>query len=759
MINCGAAITHLTARLYNGTALAAPSLVAASLMFSSINVYADQSVLSGSAVTTPILLADGETLTVEGGGVVDAPGDGVNDVTNLSTVYVNNAGAIAGGSYGINVLGSTLVFSNSGTITGTTIDGILATTISGMNSNAITGTGYGVGATSTITDLTNSGTITAIALNGVLAPTINSLTNSGSILGQIDGIQANILLGNLMNSGLISGTTGHGIEGAVVNDVMNSGSITGGDDGISANTITNLTNSGQILATNDGIDAVEITNLTNSGRIFGFDDGVEATTIDSLINSGTITGAGAGGIGVFSGTTISNLINSGAIEGSNYGVYAGDTLTSLTNSGTIYGGSVAGVRIFGGSGTSTITNSGTIEGASGISIHFDEPGDADILNLEPGSILIGDVHLDGVNDTVNFAAGLSTIVSLGGNEPGTASFSSPINFSNSTTRAQADVSTQSVMGDVLSGVTSSIGNGAQTRIDAASFGGVASGFGYGTEDNAPGKTGTYWVSGWGTASRSNGSSSFAATTHVAGGGLVGADWLDENGDLYGVYGGAGVGRIRVDVKNGQETDTNSFYGGLYGKRQMGEGAITLDLLTGWMNFDSRRIVDTATATAKYNGFFFAPTLGYEKDITLGEQQMLASASVGYSGLYLGGYSETGSAGNLTVASRNIHQLNARGELAWQKEIGSGSEHVTKIQPYLGLEGSVGFGGNNATATFLGATTTFKAANSNSVARGFVGAKFNTSVSENSSIFGRLEASYDTGSTAQIGGKIGFAVKF
>ncbi|WP_162653010.1 autotransporter outer membrane beta-barrel domain-containing protein [Lentilitoribacter sp. Alg239-R112] len=580
--------------------------------------------------------------------------------------------------------------------------------------------------------------------------------NAGSITGNQSGIRSLASTLTLSNSGSITGTNTNGVSGTDITNLINSGVISGSSRGISASEITNLSNSGMIDGGLDGISVLDIVDFSNSGTIQGGLHGIRATvTVANLINHGTISGGGGDGI-EGNGATITNLINTGSITGGAYGVDA-ISLANLNNSGTITGGT-QGINISGGAGASTITNSGTIDGSSGYSIIL-SGAEADTINLEPGSILIGGFYLVGAADTVNFGAGLSTIVSLGNNEPGTTNFGSPVNYSDAGTRAQADVSTQSVMGDVLLGVTSSIGNGAQTRIDAASFGGTSTGFGYGTEDNVVGKTGTYWVSGWGTASRTKASSSFATTTHVAGGGLVGADWFDENGDLYGVYGGAGVGRIRVDVKNGQETDTNSFYGGIYGKRQMGEGAITLDLLAGWMNFDSKRIVGMATATAKYNGFFFAPTLGYEKDITLGEQQMLASASVGYSGLYLGGYSETGSAGNLTVASRNIHQLNARGELAWQKEIGSGSEHVTKIQPYLGLEGSVGFGGNNATATFLGATTTFKAANSNSVARGFVGAKFNTAMSENSSVFGRLEASYDTGSTAQIGGKIGFAVKF
>lgn len=648
--------SRITSTLISGSALAVPFTIPALLILTLEAAQADQTVTSGT-VATQIILANGETLTIEEGGRVTDVADHAVLGAALATININNAGRIGSG---------------------------------------------------------------------------------------INGISAPHNIGNLINSGTIYGS--------------NAGTLTGGS-------VSNIYNSGTIYgAGNYGILVIDaLTQLTNTGTISGVTHGVVANTvITDLFNSGTISG---GNVGVIASDLITNIVNSGTIIGTNdVGIFSRGSATTLINSGTISGGT--GVDL-GQTAIATdraiITNSGTIEGTGGIAIYLQGIG-VDTLNLEAGSILIGTVDMVGANDTINFGKGLSAVVNLGGTEPSSTNFTSPVNYSDASTRVQGDISTLGAMGHVLEDVAGGITSAVRTRLDTVSLSdnlesNNGAGFGYGTRETIGTFGGSYWGSVWGSTSHIGSSSFTAATTHATAGSLLGADWIDDSGDLYGVFGGAGLGNIQVDVKRGQKTDTQNFYGGAYSKRQIGEGIFDFNLLGGWINFNSERYVDTETALANYKGWFIAPTIGYNRPITLGNQHLLASTSVGYSGLFLDGYSESGSSSNLTVGSRAIHQLNARGELSWFKEGKITSDRSFNYMPFIGLDARYGIGGNDATVSMLGNTVTFNPGGDAVLTRAFVGTKLNMAINENASVFGRIEASYDTTNTSQLNGQIGFAVKF
>ena len=589
----------------------------------------------------------------------------------------------------------------------------------------------------TVTD----GTAVVDAVNGT---TINVINNGTINSTTGDGVDANDSTLNMINTSTVIGDE-NGIRASVIESLVNSGTIRGDDNegiDVSGQAIISNLAGGVIIGDSDGVNAGNNSNVNNAGRIEGDDEGVELGNDSTLVNSGTIvSGPSDEGVQMESNAIVQN---SGTINGGNSGIEIRSG--SITNSGTITGDE--GIEVT--SDDATVVNSGTITGTNGTAIDFDNPA-RNTLHLQAGSVLNGVVSWDGINDTLIMAPGMNGSVTFD-NLPDTRSIGSPLFRIVGNTITQADVSTMAAMGTFLDDMTGGIGGLVSTRIDAASFP-----LAQGSSHDAFGRQ--YWFSAWGAASRADGDSTTADISQRAGGPVFGVDWNHDDGDLYGVYGGAGWGAIDVDVSGGQETDTNSFYGGAYSKWAFGEGMLSLNMLVGRSEFDSRRPVGGAVAVADYDGWFVSPSLGYSKVIDLGGDQATASATIGYSGLFLDGYSETGSGSNLTVASRDIHQLNARGELSWLRTTTNSNGSTTNFSPFVGIEGRVNVGDNDATATLLGQTVTFNPGGDEGVGRAFVGMKFNQAISEATTVFGRVEASYDTSETYELNGQIGFAVKF
>ncbi|MGJ8716524.1 MAG: autotransporter outer membrane beta-barrel domain-containing protein [Maribacter stanieri] len=732
---------------------------------SGVNVYGDLGSLANSGKISgedSAIIVYGDLGSLTNSGTILGEADGF--FVFGGAFSITNSGTISGEGDGIYVGDNLGSLSNSGTISGED-DGIYVDSDLGSltNSGIISGEYHGVSVDGDVGSLSNSGTISS-GEDAIVADSITTITNSGSILGGDSGVSVDGDIGSLSNSGTISGEDSaiivdgdvgslsnngtilgeYGIVvGGDIGGLSNSGTIEGDIDGIHVDgDIVSLENSGTISgAEDDGIQADNILNLNNSGTIEGAYGVFTLENIENLVNSGTISG---GGDGILVYDDIGSLNNSGTISGGNDGVYVGGDIGNLVNSGTIEGGDL-GIYIDGNSGESTITNSGIISGGDD-AIYFGS-ADADTLNLEAGSIISGSVYMNGSNDTINFGPGLSSVITLSGDEPGTTNFSSPVNFSDATTRAQADVTTMGAFGDVLDDVRDGISSVVRTRLQTATMP---------YEEGASSLDHTkYWVSGWGTSSDTEGEG-FA---HSSGGAIAGADWSFVDGDYFGVYGGAGAGSIDTDIPNGQEIETKSVYLGVYGKRNMGNGQINVDFLVGQMSFDSQRSVDAAIAEADYDAWFIAPSIGYSQGFSMGEKNLLTTTSLGYAGLFIDSYDETGSAGNLSVDSRNIHQLNLRTELSLVIEGDTKAGYAYEFSPYIGVEGRFNIGDDEATVNFLGNSVTFNPGGDDSVGSAFIGFKFSRELTPSSEIFGSIEGGRDTNSDDEITGQVGFAMKF
>ncbi|MDE8349469.1 MAG: autotransporter domain-containing protein [Acidocella sp.] len=364
----------------------------------------------------------------------------------IGTLANNAGGVIHGGYTGAHNFGSIASFTNSGTISGTTFDGIYNVgTITGLTNNAggtIIGGNYGVANTSyiatrgSIVNLTNNGVITGTSYTGVYnsyVSTIGQLTNNGTIagydagvgnwysasigtlannaggtiLGHLDGInnEYGASISQLTNSGSIVGLTRNGIynyQGSIATLSNNiGGMITGYNSGIynSSGTISDLTNSGSIIGAHiTGIDnnGGLIGTLTNSGVIAGV-YGVgnnNSGTILSLTNNagGTISGANTG---IYNYGNMPQLTNNDIISGGGFGVYDSGPLGTLTNSGTISGTTGIYIRDAG----TTIVNMGTIASTNGGNA-IDLENNSNSLILNTGSVLVGTIYGGNYNNSI-----------------------------------------------------------------------------------------------------------------------------------------------------------------------------------------------------------------------------------------------------------------------------------------------------------------------------------------------------------------------
>jgi autotransporter-associated beta strand protein len=233
---------------------------------------------------------------------------------------------------------------------------------------SITGGLNGIFADTGFANVTNSGSITGTSGDGIFAFTNATVTNNSSatIAGD-SGIYAVIGFADVTNSGRITGTSGNGIFASTNATVTNDAgaSIAGGFSGISARFgFAHVVNSGSIEGTIDaGIVASTNATVTNiaGARIAGGLYGIRAFAgSSSVFNAGTITGFADTGIAASINATVTN--DAGAsIAGGLYGIRAFAGGSSVFNAGTISGGTAA-IQFGGAGNTLTLAQGSVISG-------------------------------------------------------------------------------------------------------------------------------------------------------------------------------------------------------------------------------------------------------------------------------------------------------------------------------------------------------------------------------------------------------------
>lgn len=604
---------------------------------------------------------------------------------------------------------------------------------------------------------TNSTSLSGgIADSGTL--TLNN-TGSGSISNNNNAINADIA--NITNSGTISGGAGitKGVHGITAVNVVNSGTISGGFTGIQSGNAS-VTNSGTITGGFEGIDA-NTAVVTNTGVISstvlqtgGPGAGISAFTTAVVNNSGTISGAGLNSIGIDAGTAI------------------------VTNSGVISAG--VGIKLNGVGTGSTLVNSGTIIGTTGTAIDFGG-SNHDTLTFLPGTRVIGLVAL-GSQDTVNFRGTSYVFTFSGPNGPTGATITAggaPFIVSGNqvatvepTAFGLADRAMMNFTGGISSVVNSRFGSMAPVGTGAPGASGFAPGtsgiadaaneafasipslaVAYGPETpgvfKAPPFAGvgvtTVWTGAFAGARKQSADGPMLAATDRAVGAAVGVDKQVAANLKLGAFAGGGNGRLSVDL-NSQSVDTNYVFSGAYGRYEWSTQFLDFMLYGGHAhNSSSRTVVNNLapngleTATAKYDGSFISPDVafGWHLPFDWG-YEVTPTARLRYVAGFFDGYSEVGSAQNLSVGGRTIQDIEERFELNVTKMTTIGSHNTLKTGLHVGAIGPERVGDTTVNTVLLGQNLDFVTPGKAGALGGLAGGTFDFTTYQRISLFGAVE---------------------
>ncbi len=742
-------------------------------------IAADVTVSTGTTeTTTQTIDEDGDTLTVEEGGTIDTTAAGTQGVRATGdNQTVINRGTIKGGKHiGLDE------------DDGIEIEGSSGSTINNTDTGTVWGEEFGihVDESDNIT-VNNAGTIEGATEDGIrldLSDNI-TITNTGSIIGgsNDDGIRIDESLEvTVINDGSIDAYD-DGIDMGDSHDatIINNGSIiVTNDNGIDFDDSHRVTivNNGRIEANGDGID-FDVSNdatIINNGTIIAREHGVDVSDYSlraKVVNNGWIESTRWHGIHVSLNSSNTEIINNGTIKGGNWdhGIsIEGSFDTEIVNNGTVTG-NINGIAVTEDeNGTASdgvkITNRGTIAGGT-YAIYIDSTSTDITLNLLPGSVIDGALGFFGTGLMLNIGEGLNLYFSYAGTIE-TPNFDIPhvhdeTNGVIYTVDPSGFALSQAFIQTTADAVHEAVRDGAGR---GNAFGGGFSGnstFAYGTGDpgfDTAGPRG--WVSGFGGYQQQNGTGNTTGGDQAYGG-LVSGGGLALEDRIYGAFLGGSYARLETDYDT-QKIEAASFYGGLYGGARSGPYWISGALLAGYSEFSSDRTVANntvagglETASADYGGYFISPSVTVGRSI--GERTEI---SVGghYAGLFLDGYTESGSSANLTVASRAAHVAAVRAKatyLAGQQQMWNG---LVSVETWAGIDGVFNFGDNVEASVAAGAFDAFSASFAEAAAIGFAGIGLNHRPdSGNWSINTSLEGRYGTDAFTEIRASATAAVTF
>lgn len=678
----------------------------------------------------------------------------ITDLTIDNGVTVDDSNTEANGGI-INITGAingTLL--NNGTITDTGI----------LNDDAVRATD--------INSLINNGTITSDR-NGVhTTNALGTLVNNGTIKGgsDDDGVFSEFGIGSLTNNGTISGSNGvQANDGVGITTLINNGTITGANhDGVNSNiAIGTLINTDTITGARDGVSST-INTLINSGTIRGGTQGVESPILRNLTNTGTITGVIGNGVEFigpytpFTSPVTGSFINSGTIMGGNNGV-EGVFMNSLTNSGTITGGNL-GISI---RDIDSLTNSGKITGGN---FAIQETGNTNtLLTLLPGSDIFGAIELGtGINTLVVgnglsidhvFTTALPDIINTNGAPFTIDAGTGRVVVIDTSMLAQQD----EVLFDLSQGIWGTVFNnigGSRNPVASSASGAVPP-----SEAEYSNKDVHLWASIFGNRRDQAGETPAASARHHLGGLIAGLDGRVNSQWRLGAFFGASGTEIDTNA-NQQESDVKSIFGGWYASLKADRFTVDLGITGGATKHDNTRKVDNnqvdglQTLSSKFDGAFIAPELSIRSQLDIGAAGILQpTLRVGYSGMFLDGYTETGSTAPLTVAERDLHILHARFELAMLMSSQWANNFNVNFSPYVGVDGRSLVDGEAVSATLLGQNLSFNPGGEEDVASAFAGVRLALLKAENFGIFAGIEGSIDTEESSTLAGNFGLNWQF
>lgn len=666
--------------------------------------------------TNDIVVCSGDTTNQ------DAPnGYGVGGSTrDIESLTVERGATVTGTNAGIDIDNVTLL-TNFGTIR----------VVAGGNEE-------GVHAVGTIGTLINIGDIIGGAEEGVQANTIGTLTNSGTITGDEDGVRATLTIGTLTNSGTIAGD--FGVFANTINSFTNSGTINGNTAGVRGGTITALINSGTISSRINGVQATDLTSLINSGTISSStDDGVDATRLVSLVNSGIISGVAR------------------AIHSADLSVGAASDTTLTLNAGSVL---IGAVELGGGTNTVNI--------GAGLSLNstFEDP---DAGSVAPVLGATGG-HLTAILDQ---AAGAGTNRQIVAVDPSAfASFDDALAALVSGIGQTVQSRQAALRSDPALGFSSSFAS----RFAAAEEASLSAFSDLDLEDTPHLNPSRFWVEGFGAYRQGQSDKVGGDFDSLTGGLVAGVDVPVDALTNVGVMAGFAASTSENEIDT-QQTDTMSYYAGVYASTQALGLAWDASLTAGYSDYSQERVTANnlvatglETASADFGGWFINPQVTITREDSnplagigfgalMGTQTLEQSLTLSYAGLFLDGYTETGTTNPLTLDDRSIHIASARAALALPFEAIHADGALTTLRLIGGVEARTPFGDNGVSGTLLAQTVSTTLDDGDAVLGGFLGLSGEYQTTTGLTVYANAEALLETNSAYQISAAAGLRIAF
>ena len=707
------------------------------------------------------------------------------DVTISSMGNVTTAG-------GIGIFG--LVDSGNGNVTTTNIGNI---TTMGCCSSGIAGV-VGLGDGNVMT--TSTGNISTMGddAEGIFSYVYGNgnitTTSTGNISTAGNGAQG--IYGYVYGNGNVTTNS--------IGNITTTGTV-GGTDGILGSVYGN----GNVTTTSTG----NISTASNGAQgIYGYVYGNGNVTTNSIGNIST-TGDGAHGIlgyvygnGNVAINSAGNISTMGLFSPEGIlGAVQGDGNVTINSNGNVTSANAAGIQanadgtgsiniqtagmVSGTTGievlirdmmaASTITNSGAITGTGGTAIDFRGDGN-DVLNLLPGSVINGAIdfgngndNMGGTNvndiDTLNIGAGVNTILTFadtGGTGQGDNDLQSAPEIINlagvgvlaGNTLVAFDPTGFAASGVFAEGLSSTLfdilnnnkGNGIEsgtsTHASTHDNDGVS-------EDVYGGNR--YWLSGFGGHHSVEGSGSLTDFSNSFGGAVTGIERTTGEG-VFGLLAGGARSNINVEF-NTQDIEIDSVFGGAYWKQDYGSHRIHFAFVGGSADHHSERRVGAATALADYDGWFISPSLTLAAPAQMFDTPVEASVRVNYTGLFLDGYTETGTGAPLTVGDRDVHLFGTRAQINLPQITLQEDGSHTHIDWRLGVDAQFNLGSDNVTASALGTPFSFTADSDDEIS-GFTGVSFTHTSADGMKAFtlsGEIQSPFDGGYEATGEARVSF----
>ena len=690
-----------------------------------------------------IHMAGGGRLTVGASGHVGAT-SGVGVLADgAGDLHATVAGRVEGDIRMTGTGALTLALPEGGVITGTIRDPVGLSTVVGsigrlLYSNAPT----------TVT-VASTGALTGVEVEG---RTEALRSDAGDLNVRVAGtVRGDIrALGDGDLSATVTGTVDGDVEGLGGGDhtvaVPDGGTVTGTVN-LAGSTVTVGGTVGRITLATGGT-----VRIASTGQVTGVSAGSHGVRVglgSTIENHGTI----AGTTGIQTGAR-STIENHGTITGT-IGIQAGADST-IENHGTIAGttGIQTGAR-------STVVNAGPVRstaGRAGKAIHI-SPG-ANTLILQPGFEIIGTIQgVSGADDTPpdlsEFTTGeVGSLIFL--DDTGIPKF--PENLMLPSQRGVGrmlrvgagvlgmDTTVFALTDDMLSDLTGSIhaaviGNGLQAQAG----------------DGDPGRA-HVWAAPFGGAREQNGAGWLADSTHYFGGGMLGAGWGTVT--RVGLFVGGSVGQldVRAQTVTRRTIDMQTVFGGVYARRDLGDVRLDARVLVGKTDHDSTRRARrfSGAADVEYTSIFLSPEVGVATRIQLMSRlHATPRLRVRYAGLFTEGFHERAGNWDVRFAKRDVHVLEARGEVGIPLALPEGG----RIEPRVGIEGRWLAAGDTLEVAANMGSRVVDVGGDTSVATGTVGVGMTLPVVGSTALVGNFDGAYTTEEAWRATGYLGLTYSF